>query len=951
MKFGPPIGDKSFPGGDGASIQAMYNNYVDYHVTNLAQKAYDLFAKHGHEDIGKAAYDLVNKGLPHSKTEALLYALTALMPGAKGAVEGVEAASPVLDSALSYLRALGDTGIKGAALRTGTAAGVGAGSAAATGEMTPLQGAETGVIANLGAEIPEAAHRQAGRMLNMATGSPEPLGGLAGTLRGEPQVMAAAEKAAGEAGEAGLKARAKAFETTQGEANKVQAAAGKEAMKQAHAESGAADETAKANMKARADQYQKAKEALAAGQGQIEQNAQTLQDKVATQTEQAAQQSVGGIRDRIIQQATGRLPEQTQAAIHAPGEAGELADIPGPEFVARRQAMQSAAYEPARLVGDELSRQYDSVLGPFMDKPVPDVAPANDSVLHEQNWGHDNSVTFSAPVRKLFDDVTELTGGGIRNPKFDINTPEGMQQAETVLKRAGWGQKQLDEYTPQEKLIEARNQLKLENANVTVAQMRGLRSRASALFASSTDASDKAAALAIRDGIEKSLESSGVPGVKELNAKYATFKNLFGRDFYHGIAKAKDPIDAAPLLFNEPQRAARLVNNANPEQLETLRQIYGDWVNREGSKVIDVKTQGPILQKLFPGTKLADPQSWIHLPDKMVKASDLLHDDPEFNQQVVQLAQSERRKAATQITQQLLAQAQKLGQAGQPIIQAAQQAKTPEEAARSLIQSFTGMSPEDAVRSLASTQVSPQEAARSTGAGVPRVARSIASTLPNPEEAVSKANFSLPSPNEAAIGSLQQGQTLSLQGSTNHLGNYAKRMWPLFAAFAGLDLLMEKTPSTWHLGMGALGLALKGTDLMQRSFLNSLKDPTNAEHFLMAVRNPTLPASKGIMARGIVRMLGTVGMNVMTNDAPGPKPAASEIKSPMPPEAPGLDKQPLPTLDVAWHKARDAKDVTQAKEIRDIVVRRMKAGEWKNLDPNMKRQLTPFIREIAGING
>lgn len=914
---------------DQAAFQTMHHNFWEDHLQNAAQKAYDIFAHHGHEDLGQAAYDLIYKGGPHSTTDAVLMGLTALMPGiGKAAPEVAEEASPILRAATGYLRSLGGEGFKAAAARTGTAAGVGAATSAATGD-SPLQGAVTGATMNVGAEVPAAAERQAGRIYNAATGSPEPLGGALGTLRGEPQVAAAAGQASGKAVEAG-----------QAEAEKLQGAAGKEATKQGQAESKAVDETAEANMKARAKEYQKAKETIAAGQGQIEQNAQTLQDKVAAETERAAQQSVGGIRDRIIQQATGRLPEQTQAAIHAPGEAGELADIPGPEFVARRQAMQSAAYEPARLVGDELSRQYDATLGPFMDKPVPDVAPANDSVLHEQNWGHDNSVTFSAPIRKLFDDVTELTGGGIRNPNFNINTPEGMAQAETVLKRAGWGQKQLDEYTPQEKLIEARNQLKLENANVTVAQMRGLRSRASALFASSTDASDKAAALAIRDGIEKSLESSGIPGVKELNAKYATFKNLFGRDFYHGIAKAKDPIDAAPLLFNEPQRAARLANNANPDQLSTLREIYGDWVNREGNKVVDIKTQGPLLQKLFPGTKLADPQSWIHLPDKMVKASDLMADDPEFNQQVVQLAQTERTKAATQITQQLLDQAQKLGDAGRPIIQAAQQAKTPEDAARSLIQSFTGMSPEDAVRTLASTQVSPEEAARSAGAGAPRVARSVA------------AGYQPPSPQEAALSSVQQGQMASAPGSGGaHMLLYARRMWPLFATLAGWDALMGHTPSPWHMGMASMGLVLKGSDLLQRSFLNSLKDPANAERFLSAVQTPTLPASKGIMARGIVRMLGTVGMNVMTNDAPGPKPAASEINSPMSPEPPGLDKQPLPTLDVAWHKARDAKDTVQAKEIRDIVVRRMKAGEWKNLDPNMKRQLTPFIREIAGING
>lgn len=71
---------------------------------------------------------------------------------------------------------------------------------------------------------------------------------------------------------------------------------------------------------------------------------------------------------------------------------------------------------------------------------------------------------------------------------------------------------------------------------------------------------------------------------------------------------------------------------------------------------------------------------------------------------------------------------------------------------------------------------------------------------------------------------------------------------------------------------------------------------------------------------------------------------------PAPPPAPPnpLNTAPLPTLDAAWHKARDSKDDAGAKSIRDIVVRRLKTGEWKRLDPNMKRQLAPFIREISG---
>jgi hypothetical protein len=60
-----------------------------------------------------------------------------------------------------------------------------------------------------------------------------------------------------------------------------------------------------------------------------------------------------------------------------------------------------------------------------------------------------------------------------------------------------------------------------------------------------------------------------------------------------------------------------------------------------------------------------------------------------------------------------------------------------------------------------------------------------------------------------------------------------------------------------------------------------------------------------------------------------------------------MDSAPLPALDAAYHSAKDGHNDTQAKEIRDIVIKRMKSGEWKTLDPATKTKLAPFIRELG----
>jgi hypothetical protein len=910
----PVSGGGGALGGANAAISEGGDNTVEKHVTRAAQSAYDFLNKHGHPDLAQAAYDAIYKGGPHSKTDLALMGLTAMLPAVGEGAEALSSeVSPVLKGTMDAISTLKAPGLKGAAVRAGTTAAGGAAVGGATGEGASQGAVEGATMSGLG-ELPEAGQ-------SAAKGAYDSIVDKPGLISGARDAAADAETA-----------NAKNLQTAETRAIK-------ESTAQRNAENAAIEDTSKRNMADRKKQYEAAQEAVAKGQA-APATLQQAQDVSAATAEKMAQQSAPAVRDRIIHEATGRSPEQTEAAVHAgPEVSPEGVEVPGPEFIARKKAYLDASYGPTKRMQDELGRQYDTVLGPYLSNPVEDTSPIGAAVDNEVQFAQENNVAHSSQVRTLLKNAKALSPGDSSNvsaviPPEDLKqlSPRDLAQAQDSYDR---GKRIV--YTTERggtNVIEP-DQFALNKP--TVAQLRGLRSQASDLVATSAGAHDKSAAAAIREATEGSLESAGVPGVKDLNAKYATFKNLFGRDFYRGIASAKDPIDAAPLLFNEPQRAARLVGNSTPEQQQTLRQIYGDWVNRDGGKVVDLKTQKPVLEKLFPGTKLADPKSWIHLPDKLVRAQDLMQDDPTFNQQVMQMAGGERRKAATAIVQDLMGEVKKLGPAGQPIMQQVSQAKSPEDAANMLITALTGMKPEDAVHAMAAMQQSPEEAAKIAGASIQQTQRSQA------------ANFQPQDPNQAAVGAIQQGK-MGKTGPGDQAKSYliqkAPKMLPLYGTFVGLDLLLGKTPGMWQLGMASLGIAMTAGNLMKRAFVNSLKDPANAARFWAAANAPAEQTSKSVMAMGVTRLLAASGLNAFTHDAQNPN--ATNLDPPIPPDPPPPEKAPLPNVMTAYRTAANEHNDDKMKEIRSDVVKRIKSGEWQKLPPDQQKKLAPWMREMFG---
>lgn len=904
-------------------IGGPHQTFVKQHLADLAQHVYNFFDKHNQQGIGEGLSSLIYGLAPDSKTGQAMMVLASALPAmgtaAGAASEAVAEASPLLSKTLGYVSTLGESGMAGRAARIGTATAAGAATGAASGEGA-VSGAEQGLTQEAGAEIPSAVH-DAGQW---AYGAAVDKQGL---------VSAAQDAAA-----ATEKGNAKTAETLARRAMKEDAA-------QRKAEQAAVDAASERNLAAKAKSFEQAK-AAAISKGQAA--AQTLGEAEqfpAAAADKLAQQTAPAVRERIIQQATGRSPEQTDAAIHSAPEVSEGVEVPGPEFVARRQKYLDAAYGPTQRAQDELGRQYDQVLGPYLNNPVQDVSPIGDAVASEEKYATENNVVHSAPVKKLLADVKGISQPA--DPLGQYYSPEDLASL-TPRQRANL-EAQTRETLAKPK-VRTTSYVGSENAgagvaaaappqaasNVTVAQLRGLRGQAAALVSKSTSGTDKATANAIRESIEQSLESAGVPGVKDLNAKYATFKSLFGNDYYRGIAKAKDPIDSAELLFNEPQRAARLVGNSTPEQQQTLREIYGDAVNRDGAKFVNVKTQKPVLERLFPNTPLSDPKNWIHLPDKLVKAQDLLNDDPAFQQQVSDMMGAERRKAATAIVQDLMGEVKKLGPAGQPIMQQVSQAKSPEEAATILTQALTGMKPEDAARAMAAQNVSPDQAAAIAGAGMQRVQRS------------RMANFQPADPNQAAISLIQQGQRKSA-GGANYIMERSQKLFPLYGSFAALSLLMGKEPSMWMSGMAGMGLLAGGTGLLKKVFTASLQNPANAAALWRAVQAPTEQASKNIIAQGITRLVASAGINAFMNDAPNPtdQPAPA-IQPPIAPAPPNPSDAPLPTMRTAYASAERDHDNAKLDEIRNDVMKRLKKGEWGTLPPDQQRKLAPWVREMFG---
>jgi transglycosylase-like protein with SLT domain len=141
-------GAKEEPPEISAGASAGYDkNWFDTHTENVATKVDQWLSKKGHPDLGEAAHDLISKAAPHSATEAVVQAVSTILPVAGKLAPAVKEISPAAAKALEALEA---SGFKGSATR---AAVTGAAGAATGG----VPGAVQGLATSAGGDVLSAA--------------------------------------------------------------------------------------------------------------------------------------------------------------------------------------------------------------------------------------------------------------------------------------------------------------------------------------------------------------------------------------------------------------------------------------------------------------------------------------------------------------------------------------------------------------------------------------------------------------------------------------------------------------------------------------------------------------------------------------------------------------------------------------------------------------------------
>ena len=620
-------------------------------------------------------------------------------------------------------------------------------------------------------------------------------------------------------------------------------------------------------LEAGANAYQagtQAQDALAAAKTDAEakatQNTEALKSKVASDLQAEAKKST-------IQSSLGRTPEQTTAAIRGNTESVDGVAVPGPAMVNRQTQFWDAFYLPIRKMSDALGKGYDTIFNGKDALPINNVGPLQKAVADEEGYADTNGVTYSAPAQKLLARAKSLTSAAPAeaDPLAQFYSPKELAQMSPAQKASYLKMLQsqgVGRSAAQPNSAElGRASYRAEGAEIAsgaegpisapVGQVRGLRSDATKLAASATSARDRALAHNIMDGADETLANSGVLNPKEqaqltaLNAKYRSYKTIFDRNLIRQVGSSAEPTDVAAKIFTDPKRFSLLTQNADRGQLSTLRRTYADWVNQKGIDVI-TPDQAPELAKLFPGTPLANPQSWIYMDKSLTRLQDVIRSSPEVQAKALRVYGEQlaaiRDSAANGMVKDAEKQLPTLGNFGQRILTQMKAAKTPQEAADIYVKGMTGTSPEQLVQ---------EATAGPTGTDAAEAqAAQVAATQKTPEMAqreaimnsqapqAAKAGMAPPTnPDEAAVQAIQMGKT----GKSGGYGVMSRvaRNWPLYAAVSAAYLAQSKSPSPYIGGMAVLGGTMALTEGLRGMYYKSLADnPEAASQLWQAITNP-----------------------------------------------------------------------------------------------------------------
>jgi hypothetical protein len=562
------------------------------------------------------------------------------------------------------------------------------------------------------------------------------------------------------------------------------------------------------------------------------------QDSLAStraNAEQGANEKIGGLKDKVaqelqpearqaaIQDSLGRSPEQTQKSMRGTMETTpEGVSVPGPGMTNRQTDFWNSVYQPIHKMSDALGSQYDKLFEGVADQPANTTAIAR-AVEEEGAYSATHGVSYSPAVQKLLSRADAMGG---KAPEVSFTGSAGAER---------FGSFQLtNEQIAQMNAQAGKGGSLAGEPATTINQLRGLRSDASALVSSSANGRDKAAAQNIVDAADDALEQSNVLSpkgqaqLKGLNGKWRSYKTTFDRSLLRKIGSTNEPVDAASEIFDDPKRFSLLTANADKDQLSTLRRTYADWVNTAGDKVIK-DTHAPDLQKLFPGTPLANPKSWIYLDKSLTKFEDVIRSNPQVQQKALRIYQEQLRNIRSNAAQSVVDDATKylpkLGNTGQRIIAQMKAAKTPEEAADIAAKGIEGMTPQQLGQETMPVQKSPEAAQREAIIGT------------QSPKAAQRGMIPPTTPDEAAIQAIQTGQKPKSGGGG--IMSRIARNYPLYVLVSAAYLAENKSPSPYMGGMAIGGLLMAGSEGIRGSVYKYLADhPESAARMWQAVTNP-----------------------------------------------------------------------------------------------------------------
>lgn len=915
---------------------AETRNYVDK-IMGPAEKPMSLWDKlqqrAGAAPTGEKAPDaLPATKITSSDAHNFHYDPTQAEQIEPGVTQGLQP-SMIQPADLATFGAQGFTEAAGeAALREGTGmlapealkAGLGAAGRAAAG--IPISGLAQEAAAPLTQAIPTdtpAGVLARGTAEGLAGAAPFIAPGAAGGLadRLSSRFFAKPELEA-TAAEAAAKTEAENVETQ----GKLEQAAGKEAA---------------AQKKATAEAAQKAGESRQAARESTIKGVEDAQARMAATTREADAKAAEATVNLQKTAAQAVLPEAKEAALQSAAGNPPSPYMPqGPERIARDAQFRETITAPLTKWRQDWGTRRDALLADHLSA-TPDLAPLREGIQKEESkWIGTGHRPYSPVVARLLDDTAAL--GQERNIEGSVNDVVRGAKGVDPQTKARFTQLLDQEYATKGEHIKparlrqiAAQAMGVDSETPTVKDLLARQAEANKI-ANVSKGPDRVGALAVSHAIDETLaDYAPTDELKSLNAEYRDHRQSFPYDFDNTVRSAAQPLEVAPELFRYPQRALDLANLGDEKTRQAMGQLYAQWVGQNGARVID-PSHSIFLSKLFPNTPLAQPDSWVYADKAENAIADLVNASPQVKAKwdaAVQAGVDKiKREYAQSLVKLAVRDAGHYGPLGNQLITRVRLAKTPEEAADLVADFYSKLTPEAAWKARAPGEQTVAHAAAAAQMAAPHAARQAAQ------------NFQPADPDAAAVQALMERgykPTALWQG----LKNRAKFWGPLAAG----GVMISGHPSGYALAGLAMAAPVGVRELMVRSFQNSLRDEATATAFYNALKRPSEPANWKLLTSEAARAGLATAIEHAGGDAaallnPGTEPQEDAT---LPPPPDPREKAPLPTLDAEWHAARAGHDTAQAGQIRNIVVRRLKAGEWKSLDPNTKRELASFIREIG----